>query len=99
MIDDSCNVTGLIDWELSTPLSFGMGFRRIHALAGEFSNKKFHMPAEFEEAETEFWEEVYKSLTQDLRDLIDANLDTVQMSVTLGALLGALRLRMVSWAE
>jgi hypothetical protein len=89
MIDDTFNVTGLIDWELSTPLPFGMGFSRIHTLAGEFSNKKFYMPAEFEESERGFWEEVYKSLTQDVRDLIDANWDAVQMSIKLGNLLGA----------
>ena len=39
MVDDNCEVSGIVDWELSTPLPFGMGFCRIHTLAGEFSAK------------------------------------------------------------
>jgi hypothetical protein len=31
------SVTGLIDWELSTPKPFGVDFGRIHTLAGEFT--------------------------------------------------------------
>lgn len=51
MLDDNCEVSGLIDWELSTPLPFGVGFSRIHTLAGEYSDRKFHMPPEFKDAE------------------------------------------------
>lgn len=46
-----------MDWEFSSPLPFGIGFGRIHTLAGEFSERKFHMPAEFEESERGFWHE------------------------------------------
>ncbi|KAJ5919299.1 hypothetical protein N7466_010242 [Penicillium verhagenii] len=35
VIDEECNITGLIDWELSTPLPFGVNFGRIHTYAGE----------------------------------------------------------------
>jgi hypothetical protein len=51
MLDDNCEASGLIDWELSTPLPFGVGFSRIHTLAGEYSDRKFHMPPEFKDAE------------------------------------------------
>jgi thiamine kinase-like enzyme len=54
MISEECEVTGLIDWELSACLPFGMGFSRIHTLAGEFSARKFYMPPEFEDAERRF---------------------------------------------
>ena len=56
MIDDNCDVSGIVDWELSTPLPFDMGFCRIHTLAGEFSEKKFHMPPQFGDAEKAFWQ-------------------------------------------
>jgi len=51
MVDDNCEVSGLIDWELPTPLPFGVGFSRIYTLAGEYSDRKFHMPPEFKDAE------------------------------------------------
>ena len=54
IIDDECEVSGIVDWDLSTPLPFGMGFNRIHTLAGEFFEKKLYMPPEFEEAERGF---------------------------------------------
>jgi hypothetical protein len=37
LIDESCEVTGLIDWELSTPKPFAVGLGRIHTLAGEYT--------------------------------------------------------------
>ncbi|KAL1851010.1 hypothetical protein VTK73DRAFT_9561 [Phialemonium thermophilum] len=51
LVDDKCEVTALIDWELSAPLPFGAGFGRIHTLAGEFTGGEFWMPDEFEVAE------------------------------------------------
>lgn len=41
LIDEKCEVTALIDWELSTPLPFGAGFSRIHTIAGEYSGGEF----------------------------------------------------------
>ncbi|OQE27819.1 hypothetical protein PENSTE_c004G04908 [Penicillium steckii] len=54
LIDEDCNITGLIDWELSTPLPFGVCFGRIHTYAGEVSEGKFCIPDEFEDAEKAF---------------------------------------------
>lgn len=92
MISEECEVTGLIDWELSSCLPCGMGFSRIHTLAGEFSERKFHMPPEFEDAERGFWEEIYNGVSSDTRKIIDSNIDAVQTAVTLGTLLGAFQL-------
>jgi hypothetical protein len=92
MIIEECEVTGLIDWELSTCLPFGMGFSRIHTLAGEYSARIFHMPHEFEDAERGFWQEIYDGVSADTRKTVDSNIDAVQTAVTLGTLLGAFQL-------
>ncbi|OCL01238.1 hypothetical protein AOQ84DRAFT_393807 [Glonium stellatum] len=92
MIDDNYEVSGIVDWELSTPLPFGMGFCRIHTLAGEFSEKKFHMPPEFEDAEKGFWREILDGIPENVRRLFLANPEAVQTAVTLGTLLDAFQL-------
>lgn len=92
MVDDDCEVSGLVDWELSTPLPFGMGFGRINTLAGEFSEKKFRMPLEFEEAERGFWQEVYDGIPADVRNLFDTDPGVIQIAVTLGTLLDIFQL-------
>lgn len=92
LIDDECEVSGLVDWELSTPLPFGMGFGRINILAGEISEKKFRIPSAFEEAERGFWQEIYDGIPTEVRNLIDTNPDVIQIAVTLGTLLDVFQL-------
>lgn len=92
MVDKNCEVSGIIDWECSSVLPFGMGFGRIHTLAGEFSEGEFHMPERFEEAERAFWREVFDGVPVDIRECLDANLEVVQISVLLGTLLGTFEL-------
>ncbi|KAL8944295.1 MAG: hypothetical protein Q9211_000635 [Gyalolechia sp. 1 TL-2023] len=92
MVDDSCEVSGLVDWELSTPLPFGMGLSRIHTLAGEYSEQKFYMPPEFEEAEKAFWQEIWAGIPQSVCEFLHANLEAVQSAVTLGTLLDAFQI-------
>ncbi|RMZ79091.1 hypothetical protein DV738_g3434, partial [Chaetothyriales sp. CBS 135597] len=92
MVDDNCEVSGIVDWELSTPLPFGMGFCRIHTLAGEFSDQKFYMPPQFEDAEKAFWQEIVNGVPQSVRDLFHDQPETVQIAVTLGTLLDAFQL-------
>jgi hypothetical protein len=92
MINDDCEISGIIDWELSVCLPFGMGFSRIHTLAGEFSARKFYMPPEFEDAERGFWHEIFAGVSVVTRKVIDENIDAVQTAVTLGTLLDAFQL-------
>ncbi|KAG9198147.1 hypothetical protein G6514_010473 [Epicoccum nigrum] len=92
LIGENCEVTGIIDWELSACLPFGMGFSRIHTLAGEYSAGKFHVPPEFEDADRGFWQEIYDGISADTRKIIDSNIDAVQTAVTLGTLLNAFQL-------
>lgn len=92
MVDEKCEVSGIVDWELSTSLPFGMGFCRIHTLAGEFVEKKFHMPSEFEDAEKGFWQEIWNGIPKNVRRLFRANPEVVQTAVTLGTLLDAFQL-------
>lgn len=51
LIDEGCEVTTLIDWELYSPLSFGCGFGSIHTLASEYTGGEFWMPDESEVTE------------------------------------------------
>lgn len=89
LIDEDCEVSGLIDWELSKPKPFGVGFGRIHTIAGEFTGGEFWMPDEFEEAERGFWKELFDGLPQGTRAMFEENIDLVQEAVVLGTLLNA----------
>ena len=77
LVSEDCEVTGIIDWELSACLPFGMGFSRIHTLAGEYSAGKFQMPPEFEDAGRGFWQEIYDGVSADTRKINDSNIDAV----------------------
>jgi hypothetical protein len=92
LIDEKYQVSGIVDWELSSLLPFGMGLSRIHTLAGEYSERKFYMPDEFEESERGFWEEIFKGVPADIRKVLNENLEAVQTSVLLGTLLGTFEL-------
>jgi hypothetical protein len=92
MLSADCEISGIVDWELSACLPFGVGFGQIHTLAGEFSEKTFYMPPEFEDAERGFWQEVYDGVSIETRKIIDGNIDAVQTAVTLGTLLDAFQL-------
>ncbi|KAK4169913.1 hypothetical protein QBC43DRAFT_329487 [Cladorrhinum sp. PSN259] len=87
LIDESCEVTGLIDWELSTPEPFGVGLGRIHTLAGEYTGGEFWMPDEFEVAEQAFWKELFAGMSQKTRGMLENNINLVQDAVILGTLL------------
>lgn len=87
LIDDDCHVTGLIDWELSSPLPFGVGFGRIHTLAGEYTGGEFWMPDEFEVAERAFWTELFGGMPADIHDALEKQMDLAQDAVILGTLL------------
>lgn len=87
LIDESCEVTALIDWELSSPLPFGVGFGRIHTLAGEYTGGEFWLPDEFEVAERGFWKELFDGMPTNIRDMLEKRIGLVQDAVTLGTLL------------
>ncbi|RDW93008.1 uncharacterized protein DSM5745_00330 [Aspergillus mulundensis] len=87
LIDDDCNVTGLVDWELSTPLPFGAGLGRIHTIAGEYHDGEFWMPDEFEDAERAFWNGLFDGMDINVREMLEKNIDLVQDAVQLGTLL------------
>lgn len=94
LIDESCEVTGLIDWELSTPKPFAVGLGLIHTLAGEYTGGEFWMPDEFEVAERAFWEELFAGMPQETRAMLEKNIDLVQDAVILGTLLDTFSGRM-----
>lgn len=85
-------MTGIVDWELSTPLPFGMGFCRIHTLAGEYAEQEFYMPPHFEDAERAFWQEIDHHLPDHVRTSFHADPEATQIAVTLGTLLDTFQL-------
>ena len=87
LIDDDCRVTALIDWELSTPLPFGVGFGRIHTIAGEYIGGEFCVPDEFEIAERGFWQELFGGMPDSVRTVLEKNMNLAQDAVILGTLL------------
>ena len=85
LIDENCDVTGLVDWEYSYPLPFGLGFGRIHTLAGEYHEGEFEMSDGFEEAERGFWDSMFEGMPDSVRqNLLGQYLDAVQDAVLLG---------------
>lgn len=87
LIDDDCNITGLIDWELSTPLPFGVCFGRIHTYAGEYSEGKFYVPDEFEDAERAFWDALFDQMPKEISQKLKSKISLVQDAVILGTFL------------
>ncbi|KAH6842274.1 hypothetical protein B0I37DRAFT_435629 [Chaetomium sp. MPI-CAGE-AT-0009] len=87
LTDESCQVTGLIDWELSTPKPFAVGLGRIHTLAGEYTGGGFWIPDEFGVAERAFWNELFVGMSQKTRGILEKNIGLVQDAVILGTLL------------
>lgn len=87
LIDEKCEVTALVDWELSTPLPFGAGFGRIHTIAGEYTGGEFWMPEEFEVAERGFWTELFDGMPEHIRTMLEKRIDLVQDIVMLATLL------------
>ncbi|KAI1127637.1 hypothetical protein F5Y10DRAFT_242335 [Nemania abortiva] len=86
LIDEECEVTALVDWELSTPLPFGAGFGRIHSIAGEYTGGEFWMPDEFEVAERGFWTELFSGIPEHIRTILEQRIDLVQDAVILATL-------------
>lgn len=89
LIDEKCEVTALVDWELSNPLPFGAGFGRIHTIAGEYTGGEFWMPDEFEIAERGFWKELFDGMPEHVRKMLEARIDMVQDVVMLATLLSS----------
>lgn len=54
LIDEVCQATGLVEWELSVPKPFAEGLGRIHTLAGKYTGGEFWVPEESEVAERAF---------------------------------------------
>lgn len=56
LVDESAEITGIVDWELSPPLQpFGVACYCIQYLAGEIIDKVFRQRPEFEAIDRGFW--------------------------------------------
>ncbi|KAI0515264.1 hypothetical protein F5B22DRAFT_656189 [Xylaria bambusicola] len=80
LINKQYEVTGLIDWEMSTPLPFRVGFGRIHSIG------KFQMPDKFKTAERGFWSKLFNGMPKHIPTSLDKRINLVVGRVTLKAL-------------
>lgn len=87
LVHEDWQVSGIVDWEGASQLPFGMGFCRIHGLAGYFMRSEFIMPDDFEDAERSFWSEVFEGVPMAVRRTLKSELQAVQTSVVMGTLL------------
>ncbi|KAI0563681.1 hypothetical protein FGB62_36g121 [Gracilaria domingensis] len=87
LVGESGEVSGIVDWEGSSQLPFGMGFCRIHELAGMYINGNFHMPQDFAAAETSFWEAVFNGVPDHIHESLRCNMGAVQTCVKIGNVL------------
>lgn len=87
LIDKDLHITGIVDWENSRPLPFGMGSCRIHGHAGEFDEGLFCMPENYGAVEAAYWQSLWQGLPEEIREGLETKLHLVQDSVALGMLL------------
>jgi len=87
-VEDSGQVSGIVNWELSKSLPFGAGLSRVHNLAGRYRNRMFHMPKEFEE--TGSWEELFDGIPTDVKRTLLNNLKEIETAAHVGTLLDTL---------
>jgi len=86
-------ISGIVDWELSNDLPFGMGCHRIHDLVGRYRNGKFCMLERFEDGERGFWEAMFVGVPAEVQRVLKENLHAVQTSVHIGNLLNTLDIK------
>ncbi|GAM89463.1 hypothetical protein ANO11243_075010 [Dothideomycetidae sp. 11243] len=90
--NDRLQVSGLIDWEYSTPLPFGVGLARILTLIGEFRYGEFHMEDDFEDVERTFWDLLLAKVPESTRTLCLERPELLQTAMTLGTLFDTFQL-------
>ncbi|GAM82982.1 hypothetical protein ANO11243_009680 [Dothideomycetidae sp. 11243] len=89
MLDDDLQVSGLVDWEFSAALPFGMTFAHLSGLIGENIDGRFQITPDYDVVERAFWEEFLLHAPDTIRCLCENQPELVQTSVTLGILLNA----------
>lgn len=89
MVDNEFRVSGLVDWEFSTPLPFGMTFAHLSNLVGENIDAQFHITPDYEYVERVFWDKFLLESPENVRTLCKHQPELVQTAVTLGILLNA----------
>ena len=83
---DSGEVTGIVGWEFSRPLPFGMGLHRVtDTIVAECFQRQLRIPEGSEEAEKALWDAVLEKAPRAVLE----RLEDVQMALTIGALIFA----------
>ena len=64
-----------------------MGLNRIHDLAGQYLNGIHYERKEYKDMEEAFWTELIHGAPTTIRNTLEQNLDTIQMSLAIGTVL------------
>ncbi|KAJ8130339.1 hypothetical protein O1611_g3290 [Lasiodiplodia mahajangana] len=95
LADNAGNITGIVDWELSRVLPFGISSWAIHFLAGQFltlENKEIGFVERpfYERIERAFWEALLQNAPKEVYDQLQSQMDLLQLSVIVGTVVQVL---------
>ncbi|KAG2415028.1 hypothetical protein HFD88_006218 [Aspergillus terreus] len=102
--DESGQVRGIVDWEDSRALPFGLCGWAIHFLAGESMTAEdgdieFRERPVYETMETAFWESLLEGAAQDVSKELRGRMEDVQLAVIIGTVLRILGVYEVNGVE
>lgn len=102
--DESGQICGIVDWENSRVLPFGLCGWAIHFLAGEFVTDEngdivFRERPFYNTMETAFWETLFERASQDISKDLQGRMEDVQLAVTIGTVLRILGVYQVNGVE
>ncbi|KAK3503713.1 hypothetical protein B0T13DRAFT_486487 [Neurospora crassa] len=83
---DTHEVMGIVDWEDSFPLPFGIGLHRIQMVAGEDFNSNWQIPNNFEESERAFWAGIMEGSPEHRQNEFQEKAHIIDLAVKMGAL-------------
>lgn len=102
--DESGQIRGIVDWEDSRVLPFGLCGWAIHFLAGEFVTAEdgdivFRERPGYNTMEMAFWESLLEGASQDVSKELRGRMEDVQLAVTIGTVLRVLGVYEVNGVE
>ncbi|CAG8892332.1 unnamed protein product [Penicillium egyptiacum] len=103
-VEDTGIVRGIIDWEESRTLPFGICGWGIHFLAGEFltvdtGEIEFTERPIYEEMETRFWKALLENASSEAKMELEGKMSLVQLAVITGTILRVLGIYTVNGIE
>lgn len=87
LVNEEHNVSGIVDWELSRDLPFGMGFHRVcDTMVGEDVQGKLELPPAHDLIEAAFWQAVWDNMPRESLLAVENNQEGFQAAINIGSL-------------